>query len=270
MTDPRALGGLTCDEADDLAPAFVLGALESGEADAVRRHLAACPESHAAFVAFGDTAAALALLPQPIDPPAPLRDRLMAAVKVDLSAAVAASAPVAPVREPEPVSIDAERIRRRPRTLVGTVMAAAAVVLILVLGASTVVLRGQVNDAAQQALLLREVLVAAAQPGARVASVSGTDAQPGASGFVVLPADGSGYLAVDGLIEPPPGQTYQAWTIGADGLPVPAGLASPTDGLVVFVLPPSPTAKVVALTLEPAGGSTTPTMPIQAAGELRG
>jgi hypothetical protein len=38
----------------------------------------------------------------------------------------------------------------------------------------------------------------------------------------------------------------------------------------VFVLPSSASAEVVALTLEPEGGSTTPTMPIQVAGEVGG
>jgi anti-sigma-K factor RskA len=150
------------------------------------------------------------------------------------------------------------------------VFAAAAILLIVVLAATNLALRTEIDAAEAQARLLRDAVAAAGLPGARVASVTGSDAQPGASGFVVLPADGGGYLAVDGLMAPPSGQTYEAWTIGADGVPMPAGLASPQDGLAVFVLPPGQTAEVVALTLEPAGGSEAPTMPIQAAGEVGG
>ncbi len=138
----------------------------------------------------------------------------------------------------------------------------------MVLGASNLALRGEVNDAERQAMLMRDAIAAAGLPGARVASVTGTDVQPDASGFVVLAAKGPGYLAVDGLSVPPAGQTYEAWTIGADGVPLPAGLASPSNGLLVMQLPPSSSAQVVALTIEPVGGSDTPTMPLQAAGEL--
>jgi len=255
MTEPRRLGDLTCVEADDLAPAFVLGALEAAEADAVRAHLAACPESHEAFAAFGGIAGYLAELAEPIEPPAGARDRLMAAVAADL----------APTERL--VAIEVERARRRP-SLPRFVLAAAAILLVIALGASNIALRGQLDAAGTQARLLRDAIAAAGQPGARVASVTGTDAQPGASGFVVVPADGNGYLAVGGLAVPPSGQTYEAWTIGADGVPVPAGLSSPQDGLAVLVLPPSAAAEVIALTLEPVGGSQTPTMPIQAAGKL--
>ena len=48
MTDPRLPGsqpgGLTCDEARDLAASFVLGALSDAEMDAVREHLASYDE----------------------------------------------------------------------------------------------------------------------------------------------------------------------------------------------------------------------------------
>ena len=261
MTEPRGPGGLTCAEADDLAPAFVLGALEVAEADALRAHLAACPEAHEAIAAFGGTAGYLAELAEPVQPPTALKERLMSAVGVERASRVAGS--VTP-----PVRIDHERARRRP--VLRLVMAAAAVLLVIALGASNLALRGELDAAAQQAGVLREAIAAVGSPGARVASVTGTDAQPGASGFVVIPAEGDGYLAVHDLMAPPAGQTYAAWTIDASGVPVAADLASPHDGLAVFVLPSSRSAEVVALTLEPVGGSTTPTMPIQVAGEVGG
>lgn len=287
MTEPRRLD---CAEIADLAPLFVLGALAPDEMAAVRAHLTTCPEAHDELVAFGGTAAYLAELPQPVEPPAALKGRLMAAVAADraeqrstpaasphVQAAPAphepASAPVPAAPQPDsatPVSLDTERARRRPGSFLRLAFAAAAVLLIVVLGASNLVLRGEVDDAERQALLMRDAVAAAGLPGARVASVTGTDVQPDASGFVVLAADGSGYLAVDGLSVPPAGQTYEAWTIGADGVPAPAGLASPSDGLLVIQLPPSASTQVVALTIEPVGGSETPTMPLQAAGELGG
>jgi anti-sigma-K factor RskA len=275
------LGGLTCAEADELAPAFVLGALDPAEAKSVRAHLGDCPERHEAFAAVGGTVGYLAELAEPVEPPPALKARLMSAVADDLGSRVSGQAapptaatgseamPLAPSGiEAEPARLETERARRRP--VLSFVMAAAAVLLIVVLAASNLALRGELDAAAEQAGILREAIAAVGRPGARVASVTGTEAQPGASGFVVIPMEGDGYLAVHGLIAPPIGQTYEAWTIDSSGVPVAAGLASPHDGLAVFVLPSSRSAEVVALTLEPEGGSTTPTMPIQVAGEVGG
>jgi anti-sigma-K factor RskA len=281
VTGPRRLGGLSCAEADELAPAFVLGALDPADAEAVRAHLGDCPERHDAVEALGGTVGHLAELAEPVEPPAALKARLMAAVADDLgsrasgraamSAAATGSATLPPAPAgigAEPTPLEVERARRR--SVLSFVMAAAAVLLIVILGASNLALRGELDAAAEQAGVLREAIAAVGRPGARVASVTGTEAQPGASGFVVIPTEGDGYLAVHGLAAPPVGQTYAAWTIDASGVPVAAGLASPHDGLAVFVLPSSRSAEVVALTLEPKGGSTTPTMPIQVAGEVGG
>ncbi len=59
MADPRP-GGMSCAEATELAPGFVLGALTDGEMASVRAHLAACPEAHAEFAEMGSVTAGLA------------------------------------------------------------------------------------------------------------------------------------------------------------------------------------------------------------------
>ncbi len=169
---------------------------------------------------------------------------------------------------PAPIDLDTERARRRP--ILGWVLAAAAVIAIVALAGANLFLQARVDTAEQLAVQLRDAIGAAGQPGAQVATVTGTDAQPGAGGFVVLPADGSGYLVVDGLAPLAAGQVYEAWTIVGDAAPVPAGLATPTDGLAIFPLATGTPVQVVALTIEPAGGSQTPTMPIQAAGTFGG
>ena len=122
MSEPQRPGGLSCAEADELAPAFVLGALEPDEVAAARAHLADCPEAHQAFAEVGGTAAYLAELPEPLEPPAALKVRLMTAVAEDLTD----REPPGPVVADggEPIAIDAERARRRP--VLGWVLAAAA------------------------------------------------------------------------------------------------------------------------------------------------
>ncbi|HEY8198303.1 MAG TPA: anti-sigma factor [Candidatus Limnocylindrales bacterium] len=277
MTDVRRFGGLTCAEADELAPAAALDALEAGEGAALRAHLAACPEPHPAFATFALTAASLSELVDPVVPPSSVKTRLLAAVAEDLARrdATPLDTPPAPrattagvAASPAPVDLDAERARRRP--VLARVLAAAAVIAIVALAGVSLLLQARVDTAEQLAVQLRDAIGAAGQPGAHVAPVTGTDAQPGAGGFVVLPADGSGYLVVDGLAPLAAGQVYQAWTIVGDAAPVPAGLATPTDGLAIFPIPTGAPVQVVALTIEPAGGSETPTMPIQAAGTFGG
>lgn len=284
MTDVRRFGGLTCAEADDLAPAAALDALDAGEGPALRAHLAACPETHPALATFALTAASLAELVDPVVPPSSVKARLLAAVADDLAGRDAAALETPPaVREATPavrattadvkastapVDLDTERARRRP--VLGWLLAAAAVIAIVALAGTSLFLQARVDSAEQLAVQLRDAIGAAGQPGAQVAAVAGTDAQPGAGGFVVLPADGSGYLVVDGLAPLAAGQVYEAWTIVGDAAPVPAGLATPTDGLAIFPLATGAPVQVVALTIEPVGGSETPTMPIQAAGELGG
>ncbi len=277
MTDVPRFGGLTCAEADDLAPAAAIDALEAREDSALRAHLAACPESHPTFASFALTAASLAELVDPVPPPASVKTRLLAAVAEDLAAravdapgmtpAARATTPDVAASAP-PVDLATERGRRRP--ILGWVLAAAAVLAIVALAGLSLFLQARVDTAEQLALQLRDAIGAAGQPGAQVATVSGTDAQPGAGGFVVLPADGTGYLVVDDLAPLAAGQVYEAWTIVGDAAPVPAGLATPTDGLAIFPLASGTAVQVVALTIEPAGGSDTPTMPIQAAGQLGG
>ena len=284
MTDVRRFGGLTCAEADELAPAAALDALEAGEAAALQAHLATCPETHPALATYALTAASLAELADPVVPPSGLKARLLTAVAEDLAGRDAAAPettsaalqPVPAVRatttdvaaSPAPVDLQTERTRRRP--VLGWVLAAAAVIAIVALAGVSLFLQTRVDDADRLAVQLRDAIGAAGQPGAQVAPVMGTDAQPGAGGFVVLPSDGSGYLVVDGLAPLAAGQVYEAWTIVGDAAPVPAGLATPTDGLAIFPLATGTPVEVVALTIEPAGGSQTPTMPIQAAGTFGG
>jgi anti-sigma-K factor RskA len=70
---------MSCDVARDLAPGFVLGALEPNEEAAVREHLAACDKAHPAFDAFGGVVQYLDETVELIEPPASLKARVLAA-----------------------------------------------------------------------------------------------------------------------------------------------------------------------------------------------
>ena len=260
---------MDCAEVADRAPLFVLGALSEDEAAAVREHLATCAEAHAEVRELGGVAAYLADLPEPVEPSAGLKGRLMAAVEADLAQRRPAGGP-ASATAPAPVALAAVPERRRAAFSRRFALQAAAVLLIGVLAGWNLLLLGQASSAEQRAALLREAVAAAGEPGALVASVSGTDAQPMARGFAVLsPREQTGYLVVDGLAAAPPGTVYQAWYVSG-GVPRSAGLMTTTDGLGILPLATADPVEIVALTIEPAGGSDHPTTPIVAAGTVGG
>jgi Anti-sigma-K factor rskA len=267
--DPREVrvGGLTCAEAEELAVLCVLDVLTPEEAAPVHAHLAGCHQPHTDIGRAAEAAGALALSTDPVQPPAVLRGRLMAAV---------ASTPQVPDRlpavdavTPAPV-IPFERRERatRPSRVVWVGLAAAAVIALL-LGGWNLSLQRQVSDADQQLALVRQAVAAASDPTSTVAQLAGTEAAPGASGMVVIPESGTGYLMVQGLPALADDQVYQAWYL-VGGAPTSAGLMDPTgSGITVMAgLAPIPGTDTIALTVEPAGGVPQPTGDVVVAGTL--
>jgi anti-sigma-K factor RskA len=81
--------------------------------------------------------------------------------------------------------------------------------------------------------------------------------------------DGStGKLVLFDLPAPKSGHTYEAWLIGSDKTPVPAGLFKGGKAVVVGLVGDAAKAKQVAITVEPSGGSQQPTTTPFAAASL--
>jgi anti-sigma-K factor RskA len=81
----------------------------------------------------------------------------------------------------------------------------------------------------------------------------------GAVQGAVVRNGGNGKLVLFDLPAPKPGHTYEAWLIGSDKTPVPAGLFKGGQAVVVGLAGDAAEAKQVAITVEPAGGSKQPT-----------
>ena len=267
--DPREVrvGGLTCAEAEELAALCVLDMLTAEEAAPVHAHLAACDQPHTDIARAAEAAGALALSVEPVQPPAALRDRLMSAVAT--TAQVPDRLDVAGPADPSRV-VPFERPERatRPSRAVWIGLAAAAV-LALLLGGWNLSRQRQVSDADQQLALVRQAVAAASDPTSTVVPIAGTDAAPGVSGMVVIPASGTGYLMIQGLPSLADDQVYQAWYL-AGGVPTSAGLMEPSGaGITVMAgLDPIAGTDAIALTIEPAGGLPQPTGDVVAAGTL--
>jgi hypothetical protein len=271
MSDVR----LTHAEVDELAGLYVLDALEADDMDAVREHLATCSEPHAVFAELGGIVPALFETIEPLDAPADLRGRVLAAVAdvpqlpalhpasaVEMPAAPGVSGPTPsrPAAAAAPVSISAERERRAGRSRWQTILAAAAVLLIVVLGGWNLLLQDRAGTAENRVAILRDAIAASTDPTSQVALLRGSGSAAGASGLAVFPSGRPGTIVVEGLPPAASGRTYQAWFL-ANGTPSSAGLMSVgSDGLAVLSgLSPVSGTDTIALTDEVAGGVPQPT-----------
>jgi hypothetical protein len=274
-------------DALDLAPLYVLDALEEAEMTAVREHLATCPESHAEFEELGGVVPYLLESPdiELVEPPAALGDRIMAAA-ADLTERTAAErttpasaterttpAPAAERTAPIPFpSADertarAERTRSRPGPLTW-IAGIAAVLAIAVLGVWNVRLQGQVNDLEQQATAAQQyrtavttVLDVAAQPGSQTALLAPQTAG-GPRGIASVASDGSVQFALQDLPPTSGSQVYETWAIPPNSNPVPLGsFTVDASGVASFTSKQGPVAPgmAVAVSREPQTGATAPT-----------
>ena len=268
---------LTCDEIRDLAPLFAMDALDADEMAAVREHVAGCAEAHEELLEFGEAATTLLEMVQPVEPPAALKSRLLAAATADLASgahpASRAVPPVAVAAAPTPavappVDLAAERARRRSR--LGWLVAVAAGIGVIALGGWNIALRQDLGAAQAYQQGVDQALALAAQPGSVTAILASEDGS--SSGLAVIGADGTTRITVRGLAPTSGSQVYTAWAIEGEAAPVAIGdFTVGADGLATATVtsPTSNPGAVIALTLEPVPGATVAAGPLVVAGTTR-
>lgn len=250
---------MTCAEVRDLAPAYLLGALEAAEERAVSEHLESCPEAHAELVALGAGVAALAESVPLVEPPSGLKGRILAAAAQDLPARQAA---VAPAAAPSSAGLPAFLDTLLGRTPGQWAMRAVAAVLIVALAGWNFVLQGELAGTKSYQQRLDEALALARQPGAQLALLAPAGGGPGPTGVAVMPPSSEGRLVMTGLAPTTGSQVYEAWAILEGLAPIPiGGFTVGSDGVGYFDrMPPAPRdqAVIVAITLEPGPNPTAP------------
>ena len=232
----------------DQLPAYALDCLDKEEAELVRRHLVGCETCRMELLSYQRISDRLGLAAPMADPPAGLKDRVMAG-----AVAKGRTGPV-PQRE----NTFGRIFRPLPFVwrLVGLVGLSVVVVLVI-----------------SNVLLWRRVIQSPGQPsGFQVVALTGTDGTPDASGMIVMSGDGkSGTLIVDGLPDLDRDQQYQLWLI-KDGHRTNGGVFSVSyDGYgSMWVSSPEPLVDYSAfgITIEPRGGSPGPTGAKVLGGEL--
>ena len=204
-------------------------------ADVERQLAAAPPEVAAAFAsevrAVRETMAVVSAATA-VEPPAPLRDRLLATVSDD------------PVRQ-----LSSKRATRW-RT---TILSAAAVLAIGLgaLGVGIALRPPPVTSTAEQVFAASDVR-----------TVSGELPGGGTATLVFSHEKDAGVLVMNNVPPPQPGTVYQMWLVGDEG-PESAGTmdAKAVAPSTTAVLPDLGDSQTLAFTVEPGSGSAEPTSP---------
>jgi hypothetical protein len=270
----HTFAGLTCADVADLAPAFVLGALQASEADTVRRHLAECPEPHPEMAELRSAVPALFEVVEPVQPPAGLKDRILTAAAVDGQRAGGPQVAADARRAGNDLRIAVTgRAVGRPHALNQTpgwstifrrpawaAVSLAAVLAVAVLGYWNVQLVEERDALAAYRQGVIELIAEASAPGAQLAVLAPPEGA-GPTGVAAVGADGTVALVMRDLPRTTGTQVYEAWIIAAE-TPVPIGhftVAAGGLGSLRVDQPESGEGVVVAVSLEPGPGSTTPT-----------
>jgi anti-sigma-K factor RskA len=221
----------------DLLPAYALGSLDSNEANQVEEHLLSCWICRNESTAFQTVAEQLSFAAPAAAPSLDLKDRLMQRVQA--------------ARPQRPIPVQSSQRPWLERLL--PVWSLASLGLIIALAAFNLSLWQRLNQL--------EFLTAPG--GMRAIPLSATADAPGATGFVLVGADGmNGAVVVDGLPPLAEDQQYQVWLI-RDGKRT-SGAVFSTDeesygGTRIRVAGSLLEYSSVDITIEPAGGSPQPT-----------
>jgi predicted anti-sigma-YlaC factor YlaD len=220
----------------DLTAAYALHALGPEDARAYERHLAHCERCRGELAELSEGAVALAYAADGPEPPAGLRDRILAQARAD---------------RPNVVPL-------RPRWAIpaaATAVVAVAAAVALAIWAVSLSDRLDRRDGELRAQARAAGIVA--NPASHRVDIEG-----GRGTLVVTPA-GEGALVLARLQHAAPGRTYEAW-VAQGGSPKPAGTFEGGGEMTAFALDrPVPDGATVLVTEERDGGVDAPTqMPL--------
>lgn len=215
-----------------LSGAYAVDAIDGQEREAFERHLAECSECRAEVDSLREAAASLADSVA-LTPPAHLRDAVLGNI--------------AKVR-PLPPMVPAQHRRPARRVWLSTSLIAAAAIALLVVWIQPHTTSPNLS-AADQIVRAHDVVSVSQHltNGAAVTWYRSADLNEAA-------------VSVKNLPKIATGKTYELWLQASNGVMHPAGLIQGGTALI-RLRGPAGSAIGAGLTVEPAGGSTTPTLP---------
>jgi Anti-sigma-K factor rskA/Putative zinc-finger len=216
----------------DLTAAYALDALDAEEARAYEEHLARCERCREELAELSDGATALAYAADGPEPPAMLRDRILAQARAERENVV----PLRP-RWAVPAAV--------------TAVAAVAAAVALAVWASS--LSNRLDRERGERVAQERAAAIVGDPAAHRFPIEG-----GRGSLVVTPT-GEGALVLARLQHAAPGKTYEAW-VAEGGSPKPAGtFEGGRDVTAVALDRPVPDGATVMVTEEQDGGVDMPT-----------
>lgn len=223
---------------------YVMDAQDEVSRRRADQHLKHCAQCRAEVAEWREATSVLAESPAHVDPPAALRDSILAAASTTPQDSI--DAEIEPTRDdtPEPTTGPKQPPRLRARWL----LAAAAAVVLLVAGGVTVAVHPW-----SQSQTVSAVAKVTSAPDAQRAS---KPVDGGSLEMVFSTAQEKAVATLRGVAPAADGKVYQAWLITPSGM-VDAGLLQP--GKPTVLNGSIAHAKGAAVTVEPAGGSTQPT-----------
>jgi hypothetical protein len=279
---------MTCDRVRELASGYVLGALDTEEMLDVADHLDSCRLGHPEVDEFGGVLPYLAASLEPVEPPAWLRESVIAAAEADLVARRRVGKPserrfVEPVAiataVPSPsasgnaaaagqvVSLAAVRASRRRRMMTWTMRVAAAVA-ILVLTGTGIIVQGNLAKALKAQQEDTSLNYALTQNDTRTAVMSAMGGSK-VVGIAVVRPTGNLILRLYGLTQTKNDEAYAAWLTTDQGGPTKVGSFTVDDSGIGYLevdnVPTSPSL-LLYVSRESNDKVTQPTGPIVISG----
>jgi anti-sigma-K factor RskA len=265
---------MTDDDVHAQAPLYAVGSLDADEVRQFEAHLSSCADCRNEVAAMNEVTASLSGAVA-TDPPPSLRSAILAQI------AGAAQEPASP--RPAAAAVGAARgrhaaahvvetapaatvtpIRSRWRERAPLLVAAAAVVAAVGVGGWALNDRNDARDQTTTAQQTINDLTSILNAGD--AQTASTTTKNGATMTVVRSQSrGDALLLASELPKLATDQTYQAWTIDADGTTTSAGVFESQGAQTAYPLPAAAVdTGTVAVTIEDAPGAKTPSKPIVA------
>lgn len=265
---------LTREQQEELLAGRALDALNSVELRKIETVMAGDAELLQLGGELDDAAALLALVADPVVPPAALRVRVLASTRIRTAMPRRVESGMDSTTE-NVVNFPGRAVSQRTVWLKRIVAIAAMLLLVVFAGAIIRQFR-RAGDAAAELLRTnqrvaelerqltheREIRDLLSNPNANVISLNGTpEASTANAKFIYDRTTGKGMLLADKLPSAPAGKAYQLWFI-VDGKPIPSQVFKPGDngrGEMGTQVPPEARAKATfAVTMENEAGAQQP------------
>jgi len=255
---------------EDLFPFYALGSLSDEERERVEVYLDENPEAQERLREMMDVASALAYVPEPLKPPAQVKERLLDEIRARPREPQTARR--TPIAEGRIISWFGRNRAAAALAILGLFVAATSAFWAVTRNAQIAELRAELAGLEDTIVQQNEMISRISSQGVQAVDVLATSEGSEAGGRLFIdPGASSGVLLLWGLTPLSPEESFQVWLIAGED-PVSAGLLPIQDlGRSVHLVEASRSLRsfdAIGVSIEPVGGSDQPLGPIVLFAEL--